>query len=362
MRGGGLTFTRTKLRVDDLKIPIDLQFPSKVSRMSPSSNSNAVVDVNYGGVFLKNPLRYSLGVVKNIGHIDIQRMEFNDLIEFVEKITRSKCKGLYYCVPKKSLDDGLTVIKCDLDIYRLLDHAVSNGGHIGLYIDHYDEDLTEFLREDNLTDLIMNVDVASTSNVENESSDSSYQLSNDDEEISDSSSLDNEHNDVDNDDEDENDDITTLKQTSNDRFLSLLCYDDTSSDDVEGEISSDENWSARKEGDDSDSNEKVVERGVVYPCYDPTINWKNMKPMVGLKFERVKQLKESMIDYSVSNGYPLEYLVNDYKRLLVRCGKEETDEEDEDVRKMAGNNKRKKARKCPFRLWASKITDDGSFR
>ncbi|GKD59177.1 hypothetical protein Tco_1296686 [Tanacetum coccineum] len=83
-----------------------------------------------------------------------------------------------------------------------------------------------------------------------------------------------------------------------------------------------------------------------------------MKPMVGLKFERVKQLKESMIDYSVSNGYPLEYLVNDYKRLLVRCGKEETDEEDEDVRKMAGNNKRKKARECPFRLWASKITDD----
>nr|GEY42547.1 MAK10-like protein [Tanacetum cinerariifolium] len=57
--------------------------------MSPSSNSNVlVVNVNYGEIFLKNPLTYSLGVVKNICHIDIQRMEFNGLIEFVEKITR----------------------------------------------------------------------------------------------------------------------------------------------------------------------------------------------------------------------------------------------------------------------------------
>nr|GEW75033.1 multidrug resistance-associated protein 5 [Tanacetum cinerariifolium] len=132
--------------------------------MLPSSNSNVmVVNVNYGGGFLKKLLTYSLGVVNNIGHIDIQMMEFNDLIEFFEKIT---------------------------------------------------------------------------------------------------------------------------------------------SDDVEDEVSSDENWSANEEGDDSDSNEKVVEHGVVCPCYDPTINWKKLRPMIGLKFESVKQLKESMIDYSVSNGYP----------------------------------------------------------
>ncbi|GJW74128.1 hypothetical protein Tco_0133498, partial [Tanacetum coccineum] len=124
----------------------------------------------------------------------------------------------------------------------LPDHGVSNGGHIGLYIDHYDEDLTDFIKEYNLTDLVMIVDTTSTSNVGNKSSDSSYQLSNYDGEISDSPSLDDEHDDVGNDDDDdENVDFTTLNQTSNDRFLSLFYYDDISSDDVEDEVSSDEN-------------------------------------------------------------------------------------------------------------------------
>nr|GEW46030.1 hypothetical protein [Tanacetum cinerariifolium] len=109
----------------------------------------------------------------------------------------SKCKGLYYYVPGKSLDDGFRVIKCDLDIYRFLDHAVSNGGRISLYIDHYDEDLTNFIKEDNLIDIIVDVDT------------------------------DHEHGD---DDEDDDDDVTTLNQTSNDHFLSLLCCDNVSSD------------------------------------------------------------------------------------------------------------------------------------
>nr|GEY08878.1 hypothetical protein CTI12_AA439960 [Tanacetum cinerariifolium] len=189
--------------------------------MSPSSSSNVVViDVNYGGIFQKNPLMYSLGVVKNIGHVDIQDMEFKDLIEFVEKLTMSKCKRLYYCVPKKSLNDGFRVIKCDLDVYRFLDHVVSNGGRINLYVDHYGEDLTDFIREDNLIDLIVDVDTATTGDIGNESSDSSYQLSNDDDSTSDSTSLDHEH-----DDDDEDNDVTNLNQTSDDHFLNQTIYD-----------------------------------------------------------------------------------------------------------------------------------------
>nr|GFB06144.1 hypothetical protein CTI12_AA439960 [Tanacetum cinerariifolium] len=155
-------------------------------------------------------------------------------------------------------------------------------------------------------------------------------------------------------------DVTNLNQTSDDHFLNLLCCDNVSSDDVDNELSSDENWSPNEESDDSDGNEQSIEPGVVYLCYDPIINWKKMKPMVEMKFESVKQLKESLIDYGVSNGYPLEYPVNEYQRLLVRCGKEETD--DEDVEKTTGNNKKKRARKCPFRLWASMITEEGSFQ
>ncbi|GKC23266.1 uncharacterized mitochondrial protein-like protein, partial [Tanacetum coccineum] len=213
----------------------------------------------------------------------------------------------------KSLDDGFRVIKCDLDIYRFLDHVVSNGGCISLYVDDYAGDIG------------------------NESLDSSYQLSNDNDSTSDSTSLDH-----DDDDDDEDNDVTTLNQTSDDHFLNLLCCDNVSSDDVDNELSSDENWSPNKESNDNDGNEKSIELGVLYPCYDPTINWKKMKPVVGMKFESVKQLKESLIDYSVSNGYPLEYPVNDYQRLLVRCSKEETD--DEDVEKTTDNNKKEESK------------------
>ncbi|KAK9080510.1 hypothetical protein SSX86_000268 [Deinandra increscens subsp. villosa] len=68
-----------------------------------------------------------------------------------------------------------------------------------------------------------------------------------------------------------------------------------------------------------------------------------MKPTLGMKFESPTQLKDSMIDYGVSNGYQLKFPVNDYKRLLVRCGEEETDDEndekDEEGKKDEGDEK-----------------------
>lgn len=48
-------------------------------------------------------------------------MEFNDLIEFVEKITRSTCNGLYYCVPWKSLYTTTIV-----DVFALYGHLKIN--------------------------------------------------------------------------------------------------------------------------------------------------------------------------------------------------------------------------------------------
>ncbi|GJU44212.1 hypothetical protein Tco_1201478 [Tanacetum coccineum] len=88
--------------------------------------------------------------------------------------------------------------------------------------------------------------------------------------------------------------------------------------DVEEQVDSDENWSANEEDDESDGVEKFIEPSILYPTYDPNINWKSMKPILGMLFESCKQLKESMIDYGVSNGYQLVFPVNDYKRLLVR--------------------------------------------
>ncbi|GKD70667.1 hypothetical protein Tco_1324757, partial [Tanacetum coccineum] len=218
-------------------------------------------------------------------------MDYNDLREFFEELTRSKCIRLYYCVPRKTLCTGLRIIECDFDVYRLLEHGISNGGIIGLYVDHYDENLIEFIAKDNLTDLIVGVDAA-TSDVGTDDSDPSYQLSDKDDDRSDLISLVQEEEEDDDDDDDDDD-------------------------------------SANEEDDESDGVEKFIEPSVLYPTYDPNINWKSMKPILGMLFESCKQLKESMIDYGVSNGYQLVFPVNDYRRLLVRCGKEEIDYKDD---------------------------------
>ncbi|GKB52397.1 hypothetical protein Tco_0903150, partial [Tanacetum coccineum] len=138
------------------------------------------------------------------------------------------------------------------------------------------------------------------------------------------------------DDNDHDDDVSTLSHTINDPFLTRLCYDNMD-DNVVEQVDSDENMSANEEDEDSDGVEKYIERCVSYPSYDPSINWKLTKPILGMMYESCKQLKESMIDYGVANGYQLVFPVNDYKRLLVRCGKEEIDYEDDGV----GNNDEK---------------------
>nr|GEU35232.1 ribonuclease H-like domain-containing protein [Tanacetum cinerariifolium] len=115
-------------------------------------------------------------------------MDFSDLMEFLEKLTRSKCSRLYYCVPRNTLSTGLRIIEYDLDIYRFLEHGVANDRRIGLYVDYYDEDLTHLVGKDKLTALIMGVD-SDTSDAGSEDSDPSYHLSEDEDDISDSISL-----------------------------------------------------------------------------------------------------------------------------------------------------------------------------
>nr|GEZ17140.1 hypothetical protein CTI12_AA439960 [Tanacetum cinerariifolium] len=119
-----------------------------------SSNSNIMtIDVNYNGISSKSQLNYSLGVVKTIDHVDFGGMDFNYLGEFLEKLTRTKYSR-----------------------------------RIGLYVDHYDEDLTHLVGKDKLADLIMGVD-SDTSDAGSKDSDPSYHLSEDEDDISDSISL-----------------------------------------------------------------------------------------------------------------------------------------------------------------------------
>ncbi|GKB56898.1 hypothetical protein Tco_0913084 [Tanacetum coccineum] len=64
-----------------------------------------------------------------------------------------------------------------------------------------------------------------------------------------------------------------------------------------------------------------VKPGIVYPDHDPDQPWKDMVPILGMKFKDHEEMKMMLANYGVANGYQLWYKRNDYKSLLVLCGR-----------------------------------------
>ncbi|KAL7584502.1 hypothetical protein Lser_V15G42910 [Lactuca serriola] len=82
----------------------------------------------------------------------------------------------------------------------------------------------------------------------------------------------------------------------------------------------------------------------IYPelpnIFNDKLNCKEHEPVLGMRFESLKQLKHMLCNYAVANGYQLCFVNNDTRRLLVKC--------------CDG--------KCTFRLWGSGMSEDKSFQ
>nr|GEW99407.1 calcium/proton exchanger [Tanacetum cinerariifolium] len=64
-----------------------------------------------------------------------------------------------------------------------------------------------------------------------------------------------------------------------------------------------------------------VKLGIVYPNHDPNQPWKDMVPILVMKFKDHEVMKIMVANYGVANGYQLWYKRNDFKSLLVLCGR-----------------------------------------
>ncbi|GJU51850.1 pentatricopeptide repeat-containing protein [Tanacetum coccineum] len=64
-----------------------------------------------------------------------------------------------------------------------------------------------------------------------------------------------------------------------------------------------------------------VKKGVSYPKHDPTIPWNEMQLVLSIRYEHPEQLKLALANYGVANGYQLWYIRNDWRCMLVYCGK-----------------------------------------
>ncbi|GJY98019.1 hypothetical protein Tco_0514929 [Tanacetum coccineum] len=64
-----------------------------------------------------------------------------------------------------------------------------------------------------------------------------------------------------------------------------------------------------------------VKSGVHYPAFDPDIPWDKMQPTLDIRYETPQQLKLALANYGVANGYQLWYMKNDWRDVLVYCGR-----------------------------------------
>ncbi|PWA54416.1 hypothetical protein CTI12_AA436200 [Artemisia annua] len=224
----------------------------------------------YDGIFVSNLLRYAQGEMKEVNDTNFDEMSYENLLQIVTRLVpHGFFKNVYYCKTGDKLSVGLKEIKSDQDIVDMLTVGYENGNMIDMYVEHLGYDLMELCEFEK--------------------------------------------------NEEQNGNII---DSSDDNY---------SSDDCDSRIFWSNNGECRRPGInetpevDPDDNHidpvYKVKKGVVYPAFNPSIPWDKMEPMLGMRYESPHQLKMALANYGVAHGYQLWYMKNDWKYLLVYCGR-----------------------------------------
>ena len=70
----------------------------------------AMVELNYQGVFNRNPFSYTGGVKTIFNDVDFSSMTYSEFVTFCERFMHEECKKFYYCEPGNSLMEELNPI------------------------------------------------------------------------------------------------------------------------------------------------------------------------------------------------------------------------------------------------------------
>ena len=238
------------------------------------------------------------GYEKQITDIDFEGMSFTDFREIIKHYVHGIVYRLYYCPLRTPLNVGIKEIKTDNDVQEFVRVGYDNKWYIDLYVEHFDYDIMDFINEE------ANGILSSGSSDEYYSSDECEDFP-----------------DVDFHNEGE-DNVVIKNLTTKDPFLNKMCpnsdmyvdYHDHSVPQAECEALDD------PEADNIDPIFQA-KKGVCYPKHDPKTPWNQMTPVLGMRYEHPDQLKLALANYGVANGYQLWFERNDWKTLLVFCGR-----------------------------------------
>ncbi|GKA38974.1 hypothetical protein Tco_0731525 [Tanacetum coccineum] len=218
--------------------------------------------------------------------------------EIVKRLVHGLVKRLYYCKvgsPLKSIKE--LKIYSDFDAFLLLGYE--NRMCVDLYVEHHDYDVLDFLLEETF-----NLELVSTSSDEYYSDDESEDIDGVD------FYTEGDHN------------VVIKNFTTKDHFLNQLCSNGGSfrgfiNDPIpcnRGNVEED------PYGSQIDPHYKI-KKGISYPKHDPIMDWDKMEHVLGMRFDHPEQLKTCLANYGVANCYQLWFAKNDWKSILVFCGR-----------------------------------------
>nr|KAJ0206594.1 hypothetical protein LSAT_V11C500244760 [Lactuca sativa] len=258
----------------------------------------AMVELNYQGVFNRNPFSYTRGVKTMFTDVDFSSMTYYEFVSFFKRFMHEECKKFYYCERGNSLMEGLNPISNDVEYAAFIFDAYGIDGVISVYVDHIGVGVDGWLDdEDNDVD-------EHESCIDGENEDNIDEVRNVAFEV--------------------NEVVVHMNRTSNDPFLSKLCVDDEDENNIV----------------DDDNGREVEVNIQTHSIFNELLHWKKQKTILGMRFKGPGQVKSMLCNYAVANGYQLCFEKNDRTRLLVRCSKDA----------------------CTFRLWASWMSDEESFQ
>ncbi|CAI9270088.1 unnamed protein product [Lactuca saligna] len=129
-----------------------------------AEDADTIVDVYYQGLFTPTLLIYFDGVKASVPHTVVKKMNFDDCIPFLEKLTNGRCRDVYYCPHEVRLSEGLHAIQNDCGFNEFLED-MNEKKRLDVYVDHHHEPLFDWIQEEEADledeDLVFIVDVDS---------------------------------------------------------------------------------------------------------------------------------------------------------------------------------------------------------
>ncbi|CAH1432560.1 unnamed protein product [Lactuca virosa] len=159
-----------------------------------------MVELNYQGVFNRNPFSYTGDVKTMFIDVDFSSMNYSEFVTFCKHFMHEECKKFYYCEPGNSLMEELSPISDDVEYAAFIFDAYGTDGVISVYVDHIGVGVYGWFDDED------NNDDEHESSIDGENEDNIDELRNVAFEF--------------------NKDVVHMNRTSNDPFLSKLCVDE----------------------------------------------------------------------------------------------------------------------------------------